>query len=364
MRIEAAIWREGSPDPSIEAVDLAGPRAGEVLVRIVATGVCHTDIRVASRPGGPRPIVLGHEGSGVIEQVGDGVTDFEPGQPVLMSFGFCGQCAPCRRQAQAYCLQTIPLNFSGLRADGTSPLSQGGELIHGSFFGQSSFATHAVCEARSVIKAPADIPLEMLAPLGCGVQTGAGAIINSLKVTAGRSVAVFGAGSVGLSAIMAARALDAGPIVAVDVNPDRLRLALELGATAAIDPSSSDAAPEIRELTGGGADFVLNTTDIPAVYLQGVEALGAQGTLGFVTSPSGPLALDLSPLLLGGRRVQGILQGDSVPRIFIPWLIDLYRQGRFPLERIIQFYPFARIAEAMHDSEAGRAVKPVLTMAA
>ena len=363
MRIEAAVWREGSPTPTIESVELEAPRPGEVLVRLVATGVCHTDIRFASRPGGPRPIVLGHEGAGVIEQVGDGVEGLEPGQRVLMSYGFCGVCAPCRRHAQAYCLDVVPMNFSGLRADGSSPLSQGGAPIHGAFFGQSSFATHSICAAHSVVKAPTDIPLTTLAPLGCGVQTGAGAIINSLKVVAGQSVAVFGAGSVGLSAVMAAKVMGAGPIIAVDVNPARLSLALELGATDAIDSSVLDPVAEIMARTGHGADVVLNTTDIPTVYLQGIAALGPQGTFGFVTTPSAPLTLDLRSIFLGGRRIQGILQGDSDPPVFIPKLIELHREGRFPLERLIQTYPIERIAEAIHDSEAGRAVKPVVVMA-
>ncbi len=364
MKIEAAVWREGSPVPSIETVDLEGPRPGELLIRVVAAGVCHTDLRVASRTGGPRPIVLGHEGAGVVERVGDGVQDFAPGDRVLMSYSFCGACPACRRHAQPYCLQSVPLNFSGLRADGTSPLSKHGELIHGSFFGQSSFATHAVCEARAVVKAPSDIPLETLAPLGCGVQTGAGAIINALKVVAGQSVAVLGTGSVGLSAIMAAKAMGAAVIVAIDLNPRRLQLAIELGATAAVDPSATDPVEAIRDFTGIGADVVLNTTDVAAVYLQGVAALGPQGTFGFVTSPGAPLALDLSPILLGGRRIQGIVQGDSEPRVFIPQLIELHRQGRFPLDRLIQVYPFERLAEAMHDSESGAAVKPVVRMAA
>jgi aryl-alcohol dehydrogenase len=343
-------------------LELEPPRPGEILVRLTAVGVCHTDIRVATRPMGPRPMVLGHEGAGVVERVGEGVSEFKPGDRVLMSFAFCGECAPCRQDAKAYCLECVPRNFGGSRPDGSSPLSCEGELVHGVFFGQSSFATHAVCEARHAVRAPDDIPLERLAPLGCGIQTGAGAIMNSLKVGAGRSLAVFGVGSVGLSAIMAAKAVGAGPIIAVDINPARLALAKELGAAEAIDPRGADPVQTIIAHTGGGADFVLNTTDRLEVYQQGIATLGTKGVFAFVTSPGGDLPLRLSDLMLHGQSIRGVVQGDSEPREFIPRLIEMHRQGRFPLERLITTYPFDRIAEAMHDSETGKAIKPVLLM--
>ncbi len=361
MRIQAAVCREATGFPKIETLELEAPRAGEIRVRLTAVGVCHTDIRVATRPMGPRPMVLGHEGAGVVEQVGEGVTEFAPGDSVLMSYAFCGDCTACRHEAKAYCLHCVPLNFGGARADGTSALSRAGDRVHGHFFGQSSFATHAICEARQAIRAPDDIPLERLAPMGCGIQTGAGAVLNSLKVGQGQSLAVFGAGSVGLSAIMAAKAVDAGPIIAVDVNPARLALAGELGAAAAIDPRRDDPGAAIKALTGEGADFVLNTTDITEVYLQGIAALGVKGVFAFVTSPGGDLPVRLSDLMLGGRSIRGVVQGDSEPRTFIPRLIELHRQGRFPLERLITTYRFDQIAEAMHDSETGKAIKPVLT---
>jgi aryl-alcohol dehydrogenase len=359
VRIEAAVCREGSAWPAIETLDIEEPRQGEVLVRLSACGVCHTDLRMASGPG-PRPIVLGHEGAGVVERVGEGVEALAPGDRVLMSYAWCGHCPACTRHAKAYCLSSGPLNFSGLREDGSSPLSKAGEPVFGAFFGQSSFATHAICQARTAVKAPGDLPLELLAPLGCGIQTGAGAVLNSLQVQAGQSLAVFGSGSVGLSAIMAARVAGADPIIAVDVNAQRLELALELGATEAIDPARTDPGLAIRELTGAGVDFALNTTDVPEVYLQGIASLGPKGTFAFVTMPRTELALDLRPIFMGGRRIQGIVQGDSEPQSFIPLLIELHRQGRLPLERLITLYPFEAVAEAMHDSEAGRAVKPVL----
>lgn len=362
MRITAAVCREGTAFPAIETLELESPRAGEVLVRVKAVGVCHTDIRVAARPMGPRPLVLGHEGAGVIVEVGEGVEGLAPGQPVLMSYAFCGCCPACRRHAQPYCAEAMPLNFGGSRPDGSSPLSKDGELIHGAFFGQSSFATHAVVEAKQVVKAPADLSLEILAPLGCGVQTGAGAVLNSMRLQAGQTLAVFGAGSVGLSAVMAAKVAGASRIIAVDVNPARLELARELGATEVLDPRATDPVAAIMDLTGFGVDFVLNTTDIAAVYLQGIACLAPKGTFAFVTSPGPELLVNLSHLMMGGRSIRGIIQGDSEPQVFIPRLIELYREGRFPLDRLITVYPFERIAQAMHDSETGVAIKPVLRM--
>jgi aryl-alcohol dehydrogenase len=361
VRIRAAVCR-GAELPTIETLELEPPRAGEIRVRLVAVGVCHTDIRVATRPMGPRPMVLGHEGAGIVEEVGEGVSDLKPGDKVLISYAFCGDCSACRHDAKAYCLDVVPRNFGGSRPDGSTPLSQDGEPVHGVFFGQSSFATHAVCEARQVVKAPDDIPLERLAPLGCGIQTGAGAVLNSLNVGEGQSFAVFGVGSVGLSAVMAAKAAGAGRIIAIDIVPERLALAKELGATDAIDPREADPVARIMDLTGSGVDFALNTTDRPEVYQQGIASLGTKGVFAFVTSPGGDLPLRLSDLMLGGRSIRGVLQGDSEPREFLPRLIELHRQGRFPLEKLITAYPFEKIAEAMHDSETGKAIKPVLLM--
>jgi aryl-alcohol dehydrogenase len=346
----------------METLELEPPRPGEILVRIEACGVCHTDLRMVSRTG-PRPIVLGHEGAGVIEQVGDDVAGFEAGERVLISYGWCGHCPACLNHARPYCHNSGALNFSGLREDGTSPLSKSGDKVFGAFFGQSAFATHAICQARSAVKAPADLSLDVLAPLGCGVQTGAGAVLNSLALQPGQSLAVFGAGAVGLSAIMAARIAEASRIIAVDVNPARLALALELGASVAIDPAGTDPVAAIRDVTDDGVDVVLNTTDLPEVFRQGLASLAPKGSFGFVTMPRSPLELDLTPIFLGGRRIRGVVQGDSEPDLFIPRLIELYREGRLPLERLITPYPFEAIAEAMHDSEAGAAIKPVLRMA-
>jgi aryl-alcohol dehydrogenase len=361
MKIEAAVSREGARFPQLESVDIEDPRAGEILVRIVASGICHTDIGVHGRPG-PRPFVLGHEGAGIVERVGAGVTQLAPRDHVVLSVNFCGECPSCKRNAHSYCYEVLPRNFGGLRPDGTSPLSQNGARVFARFFGQSSFATYSLADARAAIKVPDDVPLEILAPLGCGVQTGAGAIVHSLKIGAGDSVAIFGTGSVGLSAVMAARIVGAERIIAVDVVESRLAMARELGATDSINGSDGNAVKTIRELTRYGVSHSFNTANAPVSYTQSLECLAPRGVAGFVAPPRGEWAPDMFHLLSGGRALRGILGGDTTPSLFIPMLIDYYRQGRFPFDRLIKFYPFDQIAQAFEDSGTGKTIKPVLRM--
>lgn len=362
MKTRAAVVRTGQAGMAIEELDLAGPRPDEMLVRLVATGICHTDI-VAASAGSPvpRPVVLGHEGAGTVEAVGQAVSGFAAGDHVVLSYASCGNCPSCVDHAPAYCFDMLPLNFGGSRADGTSPLSKGGEMIHGSFFGQSSFAGFAICKARNAVKVRPDAPLKLLGPLGCGVQTGAGAVLNVLRPGPGRSIAVFGTGAVGLSAVMAARLAGAGTIIAVDRVPQRLQLALELGATHALDASGGDTVDEIMRLTGHGVDRTLNTTVSEAVLAQAVRCLAPRGICGTVAARAGQvLELEVRHVMLGGRQIRGVIQGDSTPGVLIPALIDLYMQGRFSFDRMVRFYPFERINEAIHDAESGATVKPIL----
>ena len=200
----AVVWEKERPF-SMEEVEVDEPRAGEVLVRIVGVGVCHTDLIVRDQwyPV-PLPAVLGHEGSGVVESVGPGVEKVRPGDHVVLSFDHCGHCANCLKGRPSYCTTFFERNFGGQRMDGSTALDKDGQALHSHFFGQSSFATYALASQNSVVKVPQDAPLESLGPLGCGVQTGAGAVLNSLKPEPGSSIAVFGTGAVGISAIMAA----------------------------------------------------------------------------------------------------------------------------------------------------------------
>ncbi len=387
MKIQAAVSRDSNRPPELETLDIEEPRAGEILVRIVATGICHTDINVHERDRSPKPIVLGHEGAGIVERVGSQVTRLAPGDPVILSSNFCGECPSCRQNAHSYCYELMPRNFGGRRPDGSTPLRQNATPINARFFGQSSFATYALADERSAVKAPADLPLEIMGPLACGVMTGAGAVINSLQVRPGQSIAIFGTGAVGLSAVMAAKIVGATRIIAVDVVPARLALAMELGATDVIDvsagnapaangpaanvsaanastgnASTGNAAQAIKNLTGHGVNFTFNTTRAPAIFAQAMESLAPRGVAGFVGAPFAPWTPDMFQILSGGRTLRGIIGGDSSPGSFIPLLIEYYRQGRLPFDRLIRFYPFQEIAQAFADCEHGTTVKAVLRM--
>lgn len=360
MKIQAAVFREPGQGPAIEELELSGPGAGEVLVRIVATGVCHTDLKSADAGSRvPFPVVLGHEGAGVVEAVGPGVTKLSEGDHVVMTFGSCGHCPSCRDAEPAYCHNAN--NSACTRADGSHYLTSGGAPVHGDFFNQSSFATHAIGNQRGVVKVRKDAPLELLGPLGCGVQTGAGAILNDFKMKPGQTLAVFGVGTLGLSAVMAARIAGAGRIVAVDLHAHRLELARELGADDTILAADDPVAPEIMGLHPAGVDFSLDTTGAPPVMRQAIDVLAPRGTCGFVTGPWDGTELPISVRnLIPGRKVRGIAEGNSNPDVFIPLLIDFHMRGRFPFDRLAHFYPFEDIAHAFHDSEEGTTIKPVL----
>ena len=364
QQIRAAVARAAGQPLQFETATLEAPRDNEVLVRMVATGVCHTDMVVRDQLfKTPLPMILGHEGAGVVEQVGRTVTTVAVGDHVVMTYAYCGLCSPCATGHPAHCANMGQLNFAGARLDGSSSACDhhGGEL-HDHFFGQSSFATHAVASELNVVKVPKEVPLELLGPLGCGIQTGAGAVLNAMKVHAGASFAAFGTGAVGLAAIMAARVAGATRIIAVDVNPARLALALELGATHAINSRETDPVEEIRKLTGSGADYTLECSGRAAVLRQAIDSVGLLGTCGIVgATPEGTEAsFNINDVMIPGRRIMGIVQGDVVSRTFIPQLIELFQQGRFPFDRLVKFYSFDQVNEAMADSESGVTIKPIL----
>ncbi|MBD1549639.1 NAD(P)-dependent alcohol dehydrogenase [Roseibium aggregatum] len=365
MQIRAAIAREKGATLSLENIEIDEPRAGEILVKVAATGVCHTDLVV--RDGmlpTPMPVVLGHEGAGVVEKVGGAVTKVKPGDHVVMTFDSCGACPSCREHAITYCHEFFPRNFFATRADGTTALKKNGEVIHSNFFGQSSFATYALCGEANVVKVPDDVELALLGPLACGVQTGAGAVMNALKVSPGKSFAVFGTGSVGLSALMAAKVVGATTIVAVDMNDERLNNARELGATHTINPGKANASEEIMKITGYGVNFALDTTGLPGVIRSAVESLAPMGACGILgaSGPEAEIVLNETHFMSAGRKLIGIVEGESNPDVFIPMLIELYRKGDFPFDRLVTFYDFENINDAIRDSEAGRAIKPIVRM--
>lgn len=351
----------------IEEITLEEPRSDEVLVRIVASGICHSDL-AAINGDLPisRPVILGHEGSGIVERVGSDVASVRPGDPVVLSFASCGACRACRTGHPVYCARSAAMNLSGTRADGSTAYrgaDRRAETIFGHFVGQSSFAHHALVHESAVVKVGADVELAVAAPLGCGIQTGAGSVMNVLRPAYGSSLAVTGTGSVGLSAVMAAKVVGCEVIIAVDVNDARLELAGRLGATHTLNPTDRDLADELRQATGGrGVDFCLDTTGRQSVIRDAFSGLAPMGELGLVgVSPAGT-RIDLDPwAILAGRSVRGNMEGDVVPGVFLPYLINLHQQGRFPFDEIItECGGLPDMHAALKASDAGTLIKAVL----
>jgi aryl-alcohol dehydrogenase len=362
----SAVVREPGGPFLLEDVELDGPRPEEVLVEIVATGMCHTDLLVRDSRPECLPAVLGHEGAGVVRETGSAVAAIAPGDPVVLSFPSCGTCSRCLTGRSAYCDSIATLKFGCSRSDGSVATTDvHGEPVGDHFFGQSSFGTLAIASARSVVKVPGDTDLRIAGPLACGVQTGAGTMLDVLRVRPGSSVAVFGAGSVGLCAVMAARLCGATTIIAVNRRESRLRLAAELGATHLVSPRETDPLEAIKDATGGrGVEFAFETTGDTDVFGTAVRALDSLGTCAYVgTAPPGVSGhFPLLEAMTKGLTIRGVLQGDSTPSSSIPRLLDLHRRGLLPFDRLISHYRLDEINTAAADCVSGEAVKPVLLM--
>lgn len=350
----AVVERPGAPF-RIERLDIDPPGPGQVLVRIRACGICHTDM--VMRDGDlpvPFPAVLGHEGAGVVAAVGQDVDDVMPGDSVLLSFHSCGACPACHAHHPGYCVDFVPRNFLGIRQPGEGGLWRGDQPVGGNIFGQSAFATYALAHRDNVVKVDADLPLALLAPLGCGIQTGAGTVLETLKVAPGESVAILGAGAVGLSAVMAAVIAGAGRIAVLDRHAHRLDLARQLGAT--------ETASETADLVGL-FDYVLDTTGVLALLEPAVALLTQRGTLALIAAyPPGTAGLDASAIMSMGRRIVGVVEGGVDPQQFIPHLIDYYQNGRLPIENIVKIYNFYDIEQAFSDSQNGSVIKAVISI--
>lgn len=361
----AAIVREVGQPWTIEAVEVSAPQEDEVLVRMVGTGICHTDM--GCRDGHfpvPMPIVLGHEGAGVVEAVGANVSKVKVGDHVVLSFDSCGECHSCDKHLPSYCYTFYPRNLAGVRQDGSATLTQNGTPLNAVFFAQSSFATFALAREINTIVIDKSLPLDIMGPLGCGIQTGAGAAVNSLGIKKGESLAIFGGGAVGLSALLGARAVDAGTVIVVEPNAGRRALALELGATAVIDPKATeDVLAAIKDASGGGVHYTLDTTGISPVIANAVEALlpnGICGLLGVPSSPEANVPANMMSMLVRGVGVKYIVEGDADPQQFIPRMAAWYAAGKFPFDKLVKKFPFAQINEAAAASLSGEVVKPVV----
>ena len=362
MKVTAAVLRAGDAPFSVEELEVGEPNANEVLVRVVAAGMCHTDLLSRELPpeffGGPQ--VYGHEGAGVVEAVGADVTSVVPGDHVVLSFNNCGDCPACNRGRLPYCFNFGAHNMSGGRLDGTSAFTDtDGNRVGSHYFGQSSFASHTIVAQNSVVKIDKRFDLNRLGPLGCGIQTGAGAVMNTLKVEAGSSLVVTGAGALGLSAVMAGKVVGAGTIIAVDRHANRLELASHFGATHTVSGSSAEITAQIQAITGGGSDYAFDTTGNAVIVRASHAALNNIGTIALAGVGFGDLTVDFISMI-SGRTITGVMEGDSTPSEFIPKLAQLNADGAFPFHELITEFSINDVNEAEAASASGQVIKPVL----
>lgn len=365
MKVTTAIARGDSAPFTLETIELDDPQKDEILVKVSGVGLCHTDlvINAAGAAVYPFPAVLGHEGSGVVEKVGAQVTKVAPGDRVAITFRSCGECDRCTSGDAPYCRSFPQLNFTGMRTDGSKAYTSSEGEVAGNFFGQSSFGSHAITYERNVVKVADDLPLELVGPLGCGVQTGFGGVVRSLAAKAGSSILILGGGAVGLSAVMGAKVRACKTVIVLEPQAGRRALAEELGATHTIDPADApNLADAVRAIAPQGVDYALDTTGVPAVLNSAVACLGSKATFGIigVAPPGTPLPGEISDLVTYGYTIKGIIEGDSDPDTFIPEMMEHYRQGRLPFDKMIKTYPLSKINEAIADQHAGKCVKVVL----
>ncbi|KAK3953238.1 chaperonin 10-like protein [Pseudoneurospora amorphoporcata] len=372
----------------LQQVQLNEIQPEEVLVEIEATGICHTDLSCAigllpCRPGA----VLGHEGGGKVLSVGSAVTHVTPGDLVLLSFSHCESCGPCLSGNPAHCYSFNVRNFSGCRPlptlpDGSVDASQftgdpaedparatfvtkdGGKPLFSQFFGQSSFARHTLVHKSSCVKVPQDTDLALFASLGCGMQTGAGAVLNTLKVKPGSSIAVFGVGSVGMAALMAAAHIaKAKTIIAIDLQPSRLELAKKLGATHGVLGNVPDVKAEVRKICPPvGVDYAVDCTGAVPVIKTMIDVLGTKGRGATVGAPGfgKTVQVDVMEHLTYGKEYVGSCEGDSCPKEFVPFLIEQHAKGNFPMDQFVTYYDMKDYKQALEDTHKGKAIKAVL----
>jgi aryl-alcohol dehydrogenase len=364
MQVEAAVISEYGKPFELRSLDIAEPNADEVLVRLAAVGICHSD--VVCQHGGfepPLPIVLGHEGAGVVERVGANVRGLAPGDHVVLSYASCGTCSRCSDGEPQYCVEFGMRNFKGFRPGGIAPSYTDGEQpVWGGFFGQSSFASYALATERNTVKVARHLPIELLGPLGCGLQTGAGTVLNTLKPKAGSSIVVFGVGTVGMAALMAAAASDCGTVVAVDIHDERLDLARELGATHAVRGDAPDLLAQLQAILPEGANYTVDTSGKEPSIRAAIDILAGRGTcVVLAVSPTTQVTF-MPVVLLGGRTIRGVTEGDADPQDFIPRMLELHEAGRFPFEKLVRFYGLADINAAIADMHSGKTIKPILKL--
>lgn len=363
MKVKAAVVNKVNGPYEFEELELQEIQHDEVIVKVVASGICHSDeaLRVGDAEY-PLPVVLGHEGAGIIEKIGASVKGFKVGDQVVMAYNSCGSCPSCRTGHPSSCVEWTVLNMSGGRADGSPVFKKADGSAVSNFFTQSSFATHTITNVHNLIKVEADADLRLVGPLGCGFLTGAGTVVNGLKPSVGESIVVFGTGAVGLGALMTAKIEGCGKIIAVDIHDSRLDIAKELGATHTINSKTEDLAARISEITdGAGANYSIDTTGVSAVMKASLDVLGIQGIAAPVAVTPNSIEMNtFMDLVLLNKTIKGVLMGDSIPQLAIPKLIEFHKQGQFAFDKLVQFYKFDEINEASADSTSGKTIKPIV----
>lgn len=359
MKIKAYVAENSKV--SLQQVQLKELDADELLIKVVGTGLCHTDLGVLhSAIPTPMPIVLGHEGAGIVEKVGSAVTEFEVGDRVVVSFNYCGKCANCLNGVPSACENFFQYNFGQSLESSNSKIADGDQKI-ANLFGQSSLATYCIANVRNAVKIEdKEVDLEILGPLACGMQTGAGTVLNKLRPNVNESVVIFGCGSVGLSAVMGAKLANCQTIIAVDIHDERLKVAKELGATHIVNGKETDAVKEIQQITNGGAHYAVESSGVAPVVLQAIRSVRALGTIA-VVGAAGNLEFHIHDELIPmNKTLVGVVEGQAVPKLFIPELIRYYKEGKFPFDRLIKKYQMTELEEAIQDMESGKTIKPVI----
>ncbi|KAH8801729.1 aryl-alcohol dehydrogenase [Xylogone sp. PMI_703] len=363
--VDALICMKLNDPYELKKVRLGDLRDDEILIQMKATGVCHADLACTTgKLPNPLPLCGGHEGAGIVERVGSAIRHVEVGDHVLLSYKVCGECIACKKGAGPYCTKFAAENFRCSRSDGTTSLSlENGQKISSHFFGQSSFSQRAIVSGQVAVKIDKDLPFDTLCSLGCGIQTGAGTVLNVLKPKLGANILIFGVGSVGMAAVMAAKLTPCAKIIAVDIHDSKLELARQLGATHTINSTRKNALEEIMNLTDGfGVDCALDATGRLEVIKTMFDCAAPGSIVATVGSPGAGKKLDIEPHTWIEKAVSyvGVCEGSAVPSTFIPLLIEFWRSGRFPLEKLVTTYPYTEFEKAKEDTETGKCVKAVL----
>ncbi|KAL4781466.1 chaperonin 10-like protein [Aspergillus varians] len=374
MDSKAIVAREPTNGPSwnLEDIIVGPPADDEVIVKITASGICHTDLTLASIPTGTRlgvayPRIVGHEGAGIIQAIGKNVRSVVAGDRVLLSYYSCSDCAQCNVSLPSYCSQFNIENYAGRKGPAVVSKDNNEEIL-ARFFGQSSFAEYAIAAEASVMKVnellQSDDELSLFAPLGCGFQTGMGAVANVAKAGPNDVVMILGMGAVGMAALMTAKIRNSKIIIALDRFPSRLELAESLGATHTINTTvpEFDFQQAVRKISPPGASVIVDTTGVPKLIEEALASLSPLGKIVHIapTPPGWKLSLDLTALFMTGKTITGCIEGNCIPSEAVPQMIQWYREGKFPIDKLITFFPALEFQDALDQLNNGSVLKPVL----